>query len=101
MFRVSWRVMLYVKSVIFSSLPRCKRGAIKENFILKGNKYAMLMENNGKSSCSKRSTHLNVRYFHVKDVVDTDEIEIACCPTELIMGDFFYKTCARHIVQEM
>ena len=29
--------------------------------------------------------------FCVKDTVDKDEIEIACCTTKLILGDFFTK----------
>ena len=51
----------------------------------------MLIEQNGKLSCSKRSRHLNVRYFCVTDAVKRKEMEIMHCPTEVMIADFFTK----------
>ena len=37
---------------------------IKDTIVCQDNKSAILMENNGKFSCSKRTEHVNVRCFH-------------------------------------
>ena len=64
---------------------------LKKNVILQDKNSATLMENNGKVSYSKRSRHLNIRYFYVKDSVDKDKIEIVHCPTERMLSGFFTK----------
>ena len=64
---------------------------MKQNVILQDNQSAMLMENNGRASCGKRSRHLNIRYFYVTDAVKRKEVEIAYCPTEVMLADFFTK----------
>jgi len=50
-----------------------------------------LLENNGKSSSSKRTKHLHIRYFYVKDKVDAGDIRVQHCPTEDMLADFFTK----------
>ena len=42
---------------------------LRRNIIYQDNMSAMLMEQNGRSSCSRRSRHLNMRYFYVVDAV--------------------------------
>ena len=42
---------------------------LKRNVILQDNQSAMLMEANRKFSWSKRSRHLNIRYFYVTDAI--------------------------------
>ena len=64
---------------------------LKRNIILQDNQSAMLMEANSKASCSKISRHLNIRYFYVTDAVERKEVEIAYCPTEVMLADFFTK----------
>ena len=59
--------------------------------ILQDNQSAMLMEKNGRRSCSKKTRQLDVRHFYVKDVVERGEAEIAYCPTEAMLADFFTK----------
>ena len=67
-----------------------QNAAIKKNVVL-DNKSAMLMEGNRRSSCSKWSWHLIIRYFYFTDAMNNGEIEIACCPTEQMLVDFFIK----------
>ena len=50
---------------------------------------SILMETNGKKSCTKRSRHLNIRYFYIKDLIDREEEEVDYCPTENMLADFF------------
>ena len=64
---------------------------ISRNIIQQDNKSTILMANNGRLSCSKRSRHLNIRYFYVKDLVDQGEVEIQYCPTAQMLADFFTK----------
>ena len=49
------------------------------------------METNGRTSCSDRSRHINIRYFFVKDYVKRNEIEIQYCPTKKMLADYFTK----------
>ena len=51
----------------------------------------MLLETNGRMSCSKRSRHINIRCFYIKDLVDKNEVKIEHCPTEHMLADFFTK----------
>ena len=65
--------------------------AIKQNILFQDNQSAMLLEKNGSLSSSQRTRHINVRYFFIKDKVDTGDIEIVYCPTDSMVGDYFTK----------
>ena len=65
--------------------------------ILQDNKLAMLIEENVRASYSKRTRHLNIRHFYAKDTVDRREVEIAHCPTEIMLADFFAKSLQRSL----
>ena len=49
------------------------------------------IERNGRNSCSGHSTHINIRYFFVKDIVNNVEVKIEYCTTHEILADFFTK----------
>ncbi|KAL7464347.1 hypothetical protein ACHAXS_004676 [Conticribra weissflogii] len=55
------------------------------------NKSALLLETNGLRSASKRTKHIKVRYFFVKDKVDQNEIVLRYCPTEQMWADVLTK----------
>jgi hypothetical protein len=59
--------------------------------IYQDNKSAILLEENGRASSSKRTRHINVRYYFVTDRIKNGEIKIEYCPTEQMMADFFTK----------
>ena len=40
---------------------------VEDNILYQDNKSAILLEKNGKASSSKRTRHLNIRYFFVTD----------------------------------
>jgi hypothetical protein len=50
-----------------------------------------LLESNGKGSSSKRTKHINIKFFFIKDRVDSGEVRLEHCPTEEMVGDFFTK----------
>ena len=52
---------------------------------------ARLLETNGRASSSKRTRHMNIRYFFVADVHARNHITIDYCPTDEMIGDFFTK----------
>jgi len=58
--------------------------------IYQDNKSTILLAENGTSS-SKRTKHLDVRYFFITDRIAKGEVKIALCPTQQMLGDFFTK----------
>jgi hypothetical protein len=65
---------------------------ISENILYQDNISTMLLEKNGKQSSSKRTKHIHVRYFFIKDRVDSGDLSIKHCPTEDMLGDYFTKS---------
>ena len=55
---------------------------IDENILYQDNMSAMLLGNNGKKSSTKSTKHINVRYYFIKDWVETRDVVIEHCPTE-------------------
>jgi YD repeat-containing protein len=49
---------------------------INDNVIYQDDKSTMLLKKNGKGSSSKRTQHINIRYFCIKDQVDSGEVRI-------------------------
>jgi hypothetical protein len=42
---------------------------VKDNVLFQDNKSSILLEKNGKASSSKRTEHINIRYFFITDRV--------------------------------
>ena len=63
-----------------------------KHILYQDNKNAILLENNGKASAGKRSRHLNVIYFFVKQIVDQGKLTIQHCPTLDMPADFMTKS---------
>ena len=55
------------------------------------NQSAILLERNGKYSCSKRTRHIDIRYFYITDRIRAKDLKVEYCPTEDMIGDFFTK----------
>ena len=68
-----------------------QRYAIESSTVFQDNKSAILLEKNGVLSSSKRTKHINVRYYFLKDYVNRNKIHIVHCPTEDMVGDYFTK----------
>ena len=64
---------------------------IDENVLYQDNMSAMLLENSRKKSITKNTKHANVRYYFIKDRVETGDVVIEHCPTEKMLGDHFTK----------
>ena len=64
---------------------------INKNVVYQDNKSAILLEKNGKRSSSKRTRHLNIRYFFVTDQIEKGNMCIEYCPTGEMVADFMTK----------
>ena len=62
------------------------------NCLLKqDNKSSMLLLKNGKASSSKRTRHINIRYYFLQDRIENGEIKLVHCATDDMVADFFTK----------
>jgi len=64
---------------------------IHDNVIYQDNKSAILMEINGRNSCTGNSRHVNIRYFWIKDRIDNKEVRVEYLPTHIMLADYFTK----------
>jgi hypothetical protein len=62
---------------------------VQDVVIYQDNLSAMLLEKNGKASSTKRTKHLHLRYFYIKDKIDAGEVHVEHCPTDQMVADFF------------
>jgi hypothetical protein len=64
---------------------------VKDSIIYQDNQSAILLEKNGKASSSKRTRHINIRYFFVTDRIAANEVSVEYCPTGEMIADYFTK----------
>ena len=69
----------------------CQGYTIQDNVVYQDNQSAMLLENNGKRSSTKRTRHLKIRYFFVTDKIKSKEMSVEYCPTGDMWADVFTK----------
>ncbi len=74
---------------------------VEGNVLHQDNKSAVLLEKNGKESSTKRTRHLNIRHFFVKDQVDKGNLTIKFCPTEEMLADYFTKPLTGHLFHKL
>ena len=65
--------------------------SIKDNVVFQDNESAMLLERNGRASSSKRTRHIEIRYFFVTDNIHRGRMRVSHCPTDRMVADFFTK----------
>jgi len=64
-----------------------EKGHEIETTMCQDNASAMLLEKNGKESCSKRTRQMNIRCFFIKDFIDKGHLTMECCPIDDRTGD--------------
>jgi hypothetical protein len=62
---------------------------VEESVIFQDNQSAMLLAKNGRGSSSKRTQHINIRYFFVADRIANKEVKVEYCPTGDMVTDNF------------
>ena len=65
---------------------------VQDNICYQDNESAIKLEKNGKRSSSKRTRHINIRYYFITDRVANGEVSIEYCPTGDMVGDFHTKS---------
>ena len=60
---------------------------MEPSLLYQDNMSAILLETNGRASSSKRTKHIKVKYYLIKDKADRGEITIEHCPTEQMWMD--------------
>ena len=63
----------------------------KHNMLQQDNTSAIQLERNGKRSCSKRTRHIDIRYFYVTDRLENGDLDITYCPTTKMTADYMSK----------
>ena len=61
-----------------------------DSVVYQDNQSAILLEKS-KASSSKRTPHINIRYFFVTDRIAAKEVSVQYCPTGEMIADFFTK----------
>ena len=61
---------------------------IKDNICFQDNESSIRLGVNGRASATKRSRHLDIRFFYMKDLCDKKLVTIKYCPTDEMDGDF-------------
>jgi hypothetical protein len=64
---------------------------VRDNILYQDNKSAMLLETNGRSSSSKRTRHIKIRYYYVADQIAKGDLRVVWCPTDKVIADFLTK----------
>ena len=62
-----------------------------EKIIYQDNKSAIILEKNGKASSSKRTNHINIRYYFITYCIEKYELYLEWCPTSDMIGYFMTK----------
>jgi hypothetical protein len=64
---------------------------IKDNILFQDNKSSILLEKNGKALSSKRTEHINIRYFFITNQIQKSKVLVIWCPTGNMIADFATK----------
>ena len=64
---------------------------MNETVVYQDNQSAILLETNGVASSSKRTRHIDICYYFVKDCIAAGELTIQFCPTDDMWADYFTK----------
>jgi hypothetical protein len=65
------------------------------------NQSTMLLEKNGQKSSSKRTRHLNIRYYFITDCIQKGQVTVSYVPTKEMLGDFFTKPLQGYLFRKL
>ena len=64
---------------------------VEQNVVFEGNQSTMRLAMNGSLSSSKRTKHIKIRYYFIKDKIEQGEIDPRYCSTEEMTADILNK----------
>jgi hypothetical protein len=62
---------------------------IRDTILFQDNMSAIKLERNGRQSSSKRTRHIDIHHFFIKDRVQAGELNVKHCGTEDMIEDYF------------
>jgi len=65
--------------------------SVRKNYYYQDNESAIRLEKNGIKSAGKRSRHINIRFYFIKDRIEKGDIHLLYCNTEDMVADFYSK----------
>jgi Reverse transcriptase (RNA-dependent DNA polymerase) len=74
---------------------------VRDSIVHQDNKSTILLAENGRASCSKRTRHLNIRYFFITDRIKAGDLSIEYCPTGDMVADYFTKPLQGALFRKM
>lgn len=64
---------------------------IHDNVVMQDNQSTVLLANNGRRSSSKKTRHIEIRYYFITGNLRRNKARIEYCPTDEMLADFFTK----------
>ena len=65
---------------------------VQECIVYQDNESAIKLQRNGRWSAGKRSRHLDIKIFYIKDQIDKGLLDVKYCPTDQMMADYMTKS---------
>ena len=62
-----------------------------ETTLFQDNKSCILLAKKGRAALGKRTRAMNIRYFAIKDHIDSGQMQVAHLGTDCMIADFFTK----------
>ena len=86
---VMW-VKSFIKQQVTNSPAKSiiKKLGAQSSVLQQDNTSSICLEANGKKSSTKRTRHINIRYFYVTDKTKSEDVVIVYHPTDRMVGDF-------------
>jgi hypothetical protein len=64
---------------------------VTDNILYQDNKSAILLEMNGRASSSKRTKHIEIRYYYVANRISNGDLTVVWCTTDKMIADYLTK----------
>ena len=68
-----------------------EQGYETKTYMKQDNTSAIQLEKNGRASSHKRTRHINIRYFFIKDQIDQGIVQVEHCPTNQMDANYMSK----------
>lgn len=93
-------IQVWLRYFIYAQYEGVSDALFPKDKLYQDNTSTMRLEKNGKASSTKRTQHIDIRYFCITDRVKSGQIDIEYCPTEEMIADFFTKPLQGRLFRE-
>jgi hypothetical protein len=87
--------------ILWTKLFMADQGYETTHAVGKDDQSVMMLEENGQRSSSKRTRHLNIRYFFTTACIPKRQVNTTSVPTKDIIGDFFTKPLQGYLFRKL